>query len=86
MALFRNLSACPVECEAYSSGVNLRDCLCDVLQYASAQLIDFLDLAKNCSFLNRKLRCVYPEFPDGQNLAASPQLEYWDVGILEYWV
>ncbi len=32
MALFRNLGACPVECEAYSSGVNLRDCLCDVLQ------------------------------------------------------
>jgi len=60
MALFRNLC------------VNLRDCLCDVLQYASAQPLDFLDLAKNCSFLNRKLRCVHPEFPDGHYLK-NPQ-------------
>jgi hypothetical protein len=41
MALFRNL------------GVNLRDRLCDVPRYASAQSLDFLDLAKNGSFLNR---------------------------------
>ncbi len=53
MALFRNLC------------VNPRDCLCDVLQYASAQPLGFLDLAKNCSFLNRKLHCVHREFPDG---------------------
>ena len=33
MALFRNLC------------VNLRDCLCDVPRYASAQSLDFLDLA-----------------------------------------
>ena len=46
MALFRNL------------GVNLRDRLCDVPRYASAQSLDFLDLAKNCSFLNRKLTLV----------------------------
>jgi len=26
MAFFRNLCACPAECGAYSSGVNLRDC------------------------------------------------------------
>ncbi len=43
MALFRNL------------GVNLRDRLCDVQMYVSAQSLDFLDLAKNCSFLNWKL-------------------------------
>ncbi len=36
MALFRNL------------GVNLRDRLCGVPMYASAQSLDFLDLAKNC--------------------------------------
>ena len=46
MALFRNL------------GVNLRDRLCDVPTYASAQSLDFLDLAKNCSFLNWKLTPV----------------------------
>jgi hypothetical protein len=39
MALFRNL------------GVNLRNHLCDVHMYVSAQ---FLDLAKNCSFLKWK--------------------------------
>jgi len=30
MALFRNLCACPVKCEAYFSGVNLRNYLCGV--------------------------------------------------------
>jgi hypothetical protein len=43
MALFRNL------------GVTLRDCLCDVPMYASAQSLDFLDLAKKYSFMNWKL-------------------------------
>jgi hypothetical protein len=43
MALLRNLC------------VNLQDFLCDVLQYASAQSLDFLDLAQNCSFMNWKL-------------------------------
>jgi hypothetical protein len=46
MALFRNL------------GVNLWDRLCDVQMYVSAQPLDFLDLAKNCSFLNWKLTLV----------------------------
>jgi hypothetical protein len=46
MALFRNL------------GVNLRDRLCDVPMYVSAQSLDFLDLAKNYSFLNWKLTSV----------------------------
>jgi hypothetical protein len=59
MALFRNLGACPVECEAYSSGVNLRDCLCDVPMYASAQSLDFLDLANPAmAGLNWKLTLV----------------------------
>jgi len=43
MALFRNL------------GVNLRDRLYDVPRHASAQSLDFLELAKNCSFLDWKL-------------------------------
>jgi len=50
MALFRNL------------GVKLRGCLCDVPRYASAQLLVFLDLEENCSFLNWKLTPVPIEF------------------------
>jgi hypothetical protein len=42
MALFRNL------------GVNLRNYLCDVHMYVSAQFLDFLDVAKNCSSLKWK--------------------------------
>ena len=36
------------------SCVNLRNCLCDVLKYDSAQLLDFLDFAQNFSFPNWK--------------------------------
>jgi hypothetical protein len=39
MAFFRNL------------GVNLRDSLCGVLSYASAESLDFLDLTKKFPFL-----------------------------------
>jgi len=46
MAIFHNL------------GVNLRGSLCDVLQYVSAQPLDFLDLVKTISFLKWKLTCV----------------------------
>ncbi len=34
-------------------GVNLWDCLCDVLEVVSAQSLDFIYLVKNCRFLNR---------------------------------
>jgi len=43
MALFHNFC------------VNLRSWLCGVLKYASAYLLDFLELVKNYSFLNWKL-------------------------------
>jgi hypothetical protein len=46
MALFRNLC------------VNLRDCAEAYDLYASAQSLDFLDFAKNCSFLNWKLELM----------------------------
>ncbi len=46
-ALFRNLC------------VNLHICLCGVKYYASAQMLDFLDLAKNCWIPNQKRR-LYP--------------------------
>ena len=35
--------------------VNLQNWLCGVLQYTSAQIFDFLELIKNCLFLNWKL-------------------------------
>jgi hypothetical protein len=43
MALFRNF------------GVNRQNRLCGVREYASAQFLDFLELAENYSFLDRKL-------------------------------
>jgi hypothetical protein len=43
MALFRNF------------GVNRRNRLCGIQEYASAQSLDFLELAENCTFLDRKL-------------------------------
>jgi hypothetical protein len=60
MALFRNLC------------VNLRDFLCGVPEYASAQSLDFLDLAENRSFLNWKRPLLHPEFPDGHSLGLAP--------------
>ncbi len=38
----------------YRGVVNLRPCLCGVKNYASAQGLDFLATAKNCSFPNQK--------------------------------
>ncbi|MFO7784643.1 MAG: hypothetical protein R6V25_08425 [Desulfatiglandales bacterium] len=49
-------------------GVNLRGCLCGVLQYASAQPLDFLDLDKKSSFLNWKLASAQKAFLDGHDL------------------
>jgi outer membrane protease len=39
-------------------GVNLRACLCGVVNYASAQALDFLDLGQKSSFLDWKLQNV----------------------------
>ncbi|MFO7784768.1 MAG: hypothetical protein R6V25_09060, partial [Desulfatiglandales bacterium] len=49
-------------------GVNLRGCLCGVLQYASAQPLDFLDLDKKSSFLKWKLASARKAFLDGHEL------------------
>jgi hypothetical protein len=35
-------------------GVNLRPCLCGVVNYASAQALDFLELGQKFSFLDWK--------------------------------
>ena len=56
MALFRNF------------GVNRRNRLCGVPRYASAQFLDFLELAENCSFLDRKLISALNENVDRYKL------------------
>ena len=53
MTLFRNF------------GVHRRNRLCDIHEYASAQFLDFLELAKNCTFLDRKLISVLYETANG---------------------
>ena len=58
-ALLRNLS------------VNLPDFLCDVRMYVSAQSVDFLDLAQNCSFPTWKRASSHPEFPDGNKSSTT---------------
>ncbi|MFO7785695.1 MAG: hypothetical protein ACQET7_06380 [Thermodesulfobacteriota bacterium] len=55
-------------------GVNLRGCLCGVLQYASAQPLDFLDLDKKSSFLNWKLASAKKTFMGGHYLWNHPAL------------
>jgi len=63
MALFSNF------------GVNRRNRLCGVHEYASAQFLDFLELAENCSFLDRKLISALNETVDGHYLtAAAPRI------------
>ncbi|MGM0663022.1 MAG: hypothetical protein ACQET7_02410 [Thermodesulfobacteriota bacterium] len=52
-------------------GVNLRGCLCGVLQYASAQPLDLLDIDKKSSFLNWKLPSAQKAFLDGHELVKS---------------
>ena len=70
MALFRDL------------GVNLRARLCGVLKYASAQALDVLDLAENCSPRAWKPRSSHPDFRDGnypESLTAWGTLDDIDV-------
>jgi hypothetical protein len=38
--------------------VNLHNCLCGIPKYASAQLLDFLDLGQKFSFMNWKTLLV----------------------------
>jgi len=45
--------------------VNLRNRLCGVQKYASAQFLDFLDLEQKFSFLDWKLSYVQDWFEDG---------------------
>jgi hypothetical protein len=51
--------------------VKLRSCLCDVLQYVSAQALVFLNLEQKSSFPIWKLRCAHPAFPDGHHLVQT---------------
>jgi hypothetical protein len=42
--------------------------LCGIQAYASAQFLDFLELAENCTFLDRKLTSVLNKTVDGHEL------------------
>ena len=46
-------------------GVNRRNRLRGIQEYASAQFLDILELAKNCIFLDRKLIRTLYETADG---------------------
>ena len=60
MALFRNFGV------NHADGVTgLRNRLCGVQKYASAQFLEFLELAENCTFLDRKLTSALNETVDG---------------------
>jgi len=50
--------------------VNLRNRLCGVQKYASAQFLDFLDLEQKFSFLDWKLSYVQDCFVDGHQLGS----------------
>ena len=50
----------------YNFGVNRRNRLCGIQEYASAQFLDFLELAENYTFLDRKLISVINETTEGQ--------------------
>jgi hypothetical protein len=49
-------------------GVYQRNRLCGIQKYASAQFLDFLELAENCTFLDRKLISALNETVDGHEL------------------
>ncbi|MFO7785564.1 MAG: hypothetical protein R6V25_13105 [Desulfatiglandales bacterium] len=61
-------------------GVNLRGCLCGVLQYASAQPLDFLELDKKSSFLNWKLASAQKAFLNGHHLEKGSPGSPWTTG------
>jgi hypothetical protein len=63
MALFRNF------------GVNRRNRLCGVREHASALFLDFLELAENCTFLDRKLISSFNETVADNSLENYPILD-----------
>ncbi len=68
------VSFCPESALFHQLGVNLRIRLCGVKYYASAQILDFLDLAKYSFFPNQKRISLPPEFPDGNQSDKNFQL------------
>jgi hypothetical protein len=49
--------------------------LCGVQEYASAQFLDFLELAENGVFLDRKLTSAFNETVDGHYLLPVPVVQ-----------
>jgi hypothetical protein len=66
MALFRDF------------GVNRRNRLCGIQEYASAQFLDFLELAKNCTFLDRKRISALYKTADG-HLLTPGTVKLWEL-------
>ena len=62
-------------------GVNRRNHLCGVHEYASAQFLDFLELAENCTFLHRKRISAHCESADGHYLMA-----HYPTAVLAGWI
>lgn len=50
----------------HNHSVHLSSHLGGIHEYASSQLLDFIDLTKNCSFLNWKLPCAQISFMVGR--------------------
>jgi hypothetical protein len=63
MALFRNFGV-----NHAKDVTGQRNRLCGGQEYASSQFLDFLELAENFSFLDRKLTSVLYKTVDGHSL------------------
>jgi hypothetical protein len=74
MALFRKF------------GVNRRNRLCGVHEYASAPFLDFLELAENRTFLNREPISALYETADGQQLYIQPKFCRKEYSLSTLWV
>ena len=70
MAIFRNSppASGQVGLNHAKDVTGLRNRLYGIQKYASAQFLDFLELAKNCTFLDRKLISALYETADGHQL------------------
>jgi len=77
MALFRNFGV-----NHAKDVTGLRNRLCGVHEYASAQFLDFLELAENGVFLDRKLISALNETVDGHKLVSVHQRPYSAVEMI----
>ena len=62
----------------------LRNRLCGLRECASAQFLDLLELAENCTFLDRKLIIAFKVVADGHELALKPVFELQPFDALKF--